>query len=102
MTLTALVARVPGKAAGWFTLAGGNACKSHSGKENMAEGFIKGLNTAKGFTFIALLNGPDVFCHKSALSPELEWDDQLNNRRVVCDLEPSDRGQRAVNVRAAD
>lgn len=68
----------------------------------MREGFIKSVQLARDFAFIAINGGPDAFAHRMDFDREMEWDESLRGRRVVCDLERNDRGPQARNVKPAD
>jgi CspA family cold shock protein len=69
----------------------------------MQVGRIKKLNCERGYGFIANAEGPDVFFHHSAVAEgELRpLRDSLTGTRVTYDVENSDRGLRAINVRPA-
>lgn len=60
----------------------------------------RGLQLGKGFGFIAADDGQDYFVHRSKLI-DLEWDETIAERGVEFDVEQTDRGKAAVNVRAA-
>jgi cold shock CspA family protein len=55
----------------------------------------------KGYGFIRLPGSVDVFMHSYDVSDELDWGEQLQERRVEFDLEHSAKGPRAVLVRPA-
>lgn len=61
----------------------------------MSNGTVKFFNNAKGFGFITPDDGgKDVFVHQSALSDEINEGD-----KVSFDVEESEKGLNAVNVR---
>lgn len=63
----------------------------------MKEGTVKFFNETKGFGFIKMNDGEqDVFVHSSNLIDNIRDDDQ-----VTFDIEQSDRGPSAINVRLA-
>jgi cold shock CspA family protein len=68
----------------------------------MYEGEIATIVADRGFGFIRSPHQPDVFFHASDLAADLEFDEQLLERRVEFDLRHSAKGPRANNVRAAD
>lgn|GEM_PF-224716 len=69
----------------------------------METGYIKTLNLEKGYGFISTpACGKDVFFHFSSLHESLPFDETLQERRVVFDVEQSDKGPRAINVRDAN
>jgi CspA family cold shock protein len=59
-------------------------------------GTVKWYNERKGFGFISNDDGKDVFVHRTAIPAEagLHEGDQ-----VEYDIEDSDRGQRAINIK---
>ena len=63
----------------------------------MKEGTVKFFNETKGFGFIKMNDAEqDVFVHSSNLIDNIRDDDQ-----VTFDVEQSDRGPSAINVRLA-
>jgi CspA family cold shock protein len=62
----------------------------------MAHGHVKRYERNAGFGFIEVAGGDDVFVHHTALK-DREY--LLAGQRVEFDIEPGDRGPRAVNVR---
>lgn len=68
----------------------------------MKTGVIDRLNLDRGFLFIAPDDGtPDVFAHFRSLDG-LEFDGQLEQRRVEFSFIMGERGPRATRVRAVD
>ena len=66
-------------------------------------GIICRVVAARGFGFIQQDNGgDDLFFHATQLADDLAFDEQLLERRVRFDTIESDKGQRAVDVRAAE
>lgn len=59
------------------------------------------LNRGFGFIHCADL-GSDVFVHAEALDDSLEFDEQLQERRVAFDVTQAAKGLRATNVRVAE
>lgn len=63
-------------------------------------GYVKTVVIERGFGFLAVPGGEDVFFHMSQLAG-LEWDERLTQRRVEFELQTQTDGrQRAINVRA--
>jgi cold shock protein len=68
----------------------------------MYQGTISKVFADRGFGFIRRSAGsPDLFFHVRDLAPELPFDETLTERRVEFEVEPSDKGPRAIRVRAA-
>jgi CspA family cold shock protein len=64
----------------------------------MAQGVVKWFNAEKGFGFIAMDNGPDVFVHHSAI--ESQGYRTLNeNQRVEFEVVQGAKGPQAESVR---
>jgi len=66
----------------------------------MAEGKIKRL-TDKGFGFIEVENGKDMFFHSSAII-DTDFDSLREGDRVSYDVGRSEKGPRAENVRLVE
>jgi len=64
----------------------------------MHAGKIKKLVRDRGFGFISDSDGSEVFFHQSALV-EAKFDSLNEDQKVEFDVEKSDKGPRAVNVR---
>ena len=64
----------------------------------MTEGTVKWFNDSKGFGFIQREDGDDVFVHHTSIAMD-GFRTITEGQRVEFDLEQSDRGPRAVNVR---
>jgi cold shock protein len=67
----------------------------------MAQGTVKWFNADKGYGFIAVDGGRDVFVHFSAIQMD-GYRSLEEGQRVEFDIEQSDRGPQASAVRAAD
>jgi CspA family cold shock protein len=64
----------------------------------LPEGTVKWFSGQKGYGFITQEDGQDVFVHFSSI--EMEGFKKLNEgERVTFELEDSDRGPQAKNVR---
>lgn len=66
----------------------------------MATGTIKKVVSDRGFGFITGEDGKDYFFHRDGLTGSMEFDRLVGGERVSFDLQSSDRGPRAQNVRA--
>jgi CspA family cold shock protein len=62
------------------------------------QGSVKWFSDEKGFGFIEQEDGSDVFVHHTAITMD-GFRTVTEGQRVEFDLEQSDRGPRAVNVR---
>jgi len=67
----------------------------------MHEGTIKAIRSDRGFGFISEPSGPDYFFHMSELV-DLEWNEQLQGRRVLFNVVSTPKGFKAVCVRPAE
>jgi len=65
----------------------------------MAQGTVKWFNAEKGYGFIAVDGGRDVFVHFSAIQMD-GYRSLEEGQRVEFDVEQSDRGPQAIAVRA--
>lgn len=68
----------------------------------MATGTIKKVISERGFGFITGEDGKDYFFHRDGLAASLDFDRVALGERVEFDLQSSQRGPRAVNVRRAN
>jgi CspA family cold shock protein len=64
----------------------------------MAQGTVKWFNADKGYGFIAVDGGRDVFVHFSAIQSD-GYRSLEEGQRVEFDIEQSDRGPQAAGVR---
>ncbi|TMB93156.1 MAG: cold shock domain-containing protein [Chloroflexi bacterium] len=67
----------------------------------MLTGSIKKIVPERGFGFIAADDGQEYFFHRTGLDSSLDFDQLGGGERVGFDVERSDRGPRAKQVRAA-
>ncbi|MBR5954615.1 MAG: cold-shock protein [Methanobrevibacter sp.] len=63
----------------------------------MAVGKVKWFNAEKGFGFITLEDGTDVFVHFSAIQGD-GFKTLKENEEVTFDITDTDRGPQAANV----
>lgn len=67
----------------------------------MLTGSVKKVVPDRGFGFIAADDGQEYFFHRSGLDTSLEFDSLGGGERVSFEVERSDRGPRARQVRSA-
>ncbi len=65
----------------------------------MAQGTVKWFNPDKGYGFIAVDGGKDVFVHFSAIQAD-GYRSLEEGQRVEFDVAPGRKGEEAQNVRA--
>ena len=63
----------------------------------MSRGRVKWFSDQKGFGFIQQVEGPDVFCHFSAIQAE-GFKTLKEGQEVEFEVVTSDKGPRASNV----
>jgi len=66
-------------------------------ERNMAQGKVKWFNAEKGFGFIEVEGGDDVFVHYSAIQGE-GFKTLEEGQEVSFDIEEGSRGPQAANV----
>jgi CspA family cold shock protein len=64
----------------------------------MAQGTVKWFNADKGYGFIAVDGGRDVFVHFSAIQAD-GYRSLEEGQRVEFDIEQGERGPQAISVR---
>jgi CspA family cold shock protein len=65
------------------------------------EGVIKWYNARKGFGFIEVEDGKDVFFHRSALKG-LEFDSLREGQSLEFEVKEESRGPRTVDIRSSE
>jgi len=64
----------------------------------MAEGRVKWFNEQKGYGFIEVSDGPDIFVHFSAIEGK-GFKTLSEGQEVVFEIEKGQKGPQAINVR---
>ncbi len=67
----------------------------------MTRGRVKWFSDAKGFGFLQQVEGPDVFCHFSAIQAE-GFKTLKEGQEVEFEVVPGEKGLRASNVMTLD
>ena len=65
----------------------------------MAMGIVKWFDERRGFGFIELEDGPDVFVHFSGIISDDSFKLLQDEGRVSFDIEETEKGPSAINVR---
>ena len=66
----------------------------------MTKGKVKWYNEAKGFGFIEMENGDDIFVHRTGLTNS--HDGLQPDQQVVFDTKQGEKGMSAINVKLAN
>ena len=66
----------------------------------MSQGVVKWFNSSKGYGFIAVDNGEDVFVHYSAIQGD-GYKELIKGQRVELEGTQGDKGLQAESVRVA-
>ena len=69
--------------------------------ETRVTGTIKKVVADRGFGFISAEDGQEYFFHRSGVDSSLNFDTLAADERVSFEVERSDKGPRAAQVRAA-
>src|SRR5207245_2286688 len=70
-------------------------------RHQMLTGSVKKIVAERGFGFIAADDGQEYFFHRSGIDSSLDFERLAGGERVTFDVERSDKGPRASQVRAA-
>jgi CspA family cold shock protein len=73
-------------------------CRMHIQEVKMAQGTVKWFNGDKGYGFIAVEGGPDVFVHFSAITGG-GYRSLEEGQKVEFDITQGQKGPQAENVR---
>jgi CspA family cold shock protein len=69
--------------------------------ETRVTGTVKKVVADRGFGFISAEDGQEYFFHRSGVDSSLNFDTLAADERVSFEVERSDKGPRAAQVRAA-
>lgn len=72
-----------------------------AGRRQMAQGRVKWFNDTKGYGFIEVEGGSDVFVHYTAIEGE-GFKSLAENQLVEFDIVDGDKGPQASNVRRVE
>ena len=64
----------------------------------MNKGTVKWFNTQKGFGFLTMDDGTDVFMHYSGINSAEKFKSLAENETVVFDVIDTEKGRQAINV----
>lgn len=64
-------------------------------------GVVKNIVGARGFGFVKAESGEEYFFHRTTVKPRHAFNSMMQGDKVTFDVEPSDKGPRAVHVELA-
>lgn len=64
----------------------------------MNKGTVKWFNNAKGYGFITMEDGTDIFVHYSGIVSDKKFKSIAEGQTVECEIADCEKGKQAINV----